>query len=153
MNLLPNRLRKGAHTTYELWYHFVWIPKYRRPILTGAIRERLQEMLLEICHRLGWEEDSLGIDSDHVHFFLGAAPRWSPATIANRLRSETGKRLFREFPELRQQFRHGPLWARGYFVSTVSDARLTDKIRAYIGRHGTVTSLEPVRPSDQLSLF
>ena len=153
MNNYPNRLRQGAHTTYELGYHFVWIPKYRHPVLTGAIRERLHEMLQGQCQFLGLEWASWAFEPDHVHLFLGAPPRWSPAEVAHRLKKETGPQLLAEFPHLRQQFRKGALGARGYFVSTVSEARLTDQIRAYLRKQGQLAPLEPVCQSDQLRLF
>src|SRR3989304_9219994 len=114
MNNIPNRLRQGAHTTYDLWYHFVWIPKYRRAVLTGTTRDYLHERLLERCQLLELELDSWAIEPDHVHLFLGAPPRWSPADIARRLKSETGQQLFQEFPHLRQHFRKGQVWGRGY---------------------------------------
>jgi REP element-mobilizing transposase RayT len=28
-------LESGTHTRYELKYHFVWCPKYRRVVLSG----------------------------------------------------------------------------------------------------------------------
>ena len=153
MNNHPNLLRRGAHTTYERGYHFVWIPKYRRPVLTGAVRERLHEMLQGQCQFLGLELDSWALEPDHVHLFLGAPPCWSPADIAQRLKSATGQQLRTEFPHLRHQLRKDQLWARGYFVSSVSEARLTDNIRTYIRRQGHLAPLEPVPRSDQLCLF
>ena len=153
MNNYPNRLRQGAHTTYELWYHFVWIPKYRHQVLTGATRDCLHERLLERCQLLELEVDSMAIEPDHVHLFLGAPPRWSPADIAYHLKKATGQELLAEFPALRQQLWKGAFWARGYFVSTVGETRLSDQIRAYIRKQGQLAPLEPVRPRDQLRLF
>ena len=153
MNNIPNRLRQGAHTTYDLWYHFVWIPKYRRSVLTGATRDYLHERLLERCQLLELEIDSMAIEPDHVHLFLGAPPRWSPADIAYHLKKATGQELMAEFPALRHQFGQGALWARGYFVSTVGEDRVSDQIRAYIHKQGQLAPREPVRQSDQLSLF
>ena len=153
MNNSPNRLRQGAHTTYDLWYHFIWIPKYRRPVLTGATRDRLHEKLIGVCQPLGLAVDSLAIEPDHVPLFLGAPPRWSPADLAHRLKKETGQELWAECPSLRHQFRKGALWARGYFGSTVREARRTDQIRAYLRKHGPLAPLEPVRQRDPLRLF
>ena len=39
--------RKTRHSTYNLNYHFVWIPKYRRPILMGEVRIDLEALLAE----------------------------------------------------------------------------------------------------------
>ena len=153
MNNPSHCLRQGAHTTYDLWYHFVWIPKYRHSVLTGTTRDYLHERLLERCQLLEWEIDSMAIEPDHVHLFLGAPPRWSPADIAYHLKKATGQELMAEFPTLRHQFRKGALWARGYFVSSAGENRVSDQIRAYIHKQGQLAPLEAVRQSDQLSLF
>ena len=41
--------RKSSHTTYQLNYHFVFIPKYRKPVLRGDVALRLRELIREIC--------------------------------------------------------------------------------------------------------
>ena len=38
--------QSGAHCRYNLKYHIVWIPKYRRSFLSGEIAARLKEVLL-----------------------------------------------------------------------------------------------------------
>ncbi|MCK5132639.1 MAG: transposase [Candidatus Sabulitectum sp.] len=34
---------------YRLHYHFVFIPKYRRPVLRNEVGNRLRELIREIC--------------------------------------------------------------------------------------------------------
>src|SRR3989304_1377634 len=99
------RIRKGAHTVYELWYHFVWIPKYRKGILTGDIAERAREIVAGLSQIYGYELDRIAVEPDHVHVFLGAPPRSSPASIAQNLKGPSGQQLFGEFPHLRQELR------------------------------------------------
>jgi len=141
------RIRKGAHTVYELWYHFVWIPKYRKGILTGDIAERAREIVTGLCQLYGYELDRIAVEPDHVHVCVGAPPRCSPASIARNLKSASGQELFGEFPQLRRELRTGKLWARGYFVSSVSETRVLGAIQAYIERQG-----QPRQASGQLSL-
>ena len=31
----------GGHTKHRLRFHLVWVPKYRRRVLTGALAQRL----------------------------------------------------------------------------------------------------------------
>ncbi|WP_198011279.1 transposase, partial [Thermococcus sp. PK] len=35
------RIKRTRHAKHFITYHFVWIPKYRRDILTGKVVERL----------------------------------------------------------------------------------------------------------------
>ena len=40
-------VKSTRHAKYELYYHIVFVPKYRRSHLTGKTKERLQP--LELC--------------------------------------------------------------------------------------------------------
>ena len=131
-----SRLRKGAHTTYELWYHLVWIPKYRKGVLTGKVGQRAEEIIRGLCQVKGYELDRLAVEADHVHVFLGAPPRCSPASLAESLKGPSGQQLFAEFPHLRRELRKGKFWGRVYFVSPVSEGRLTKAVRSYLERQG-----------------
>ncbi|MEW6558520.1 MAG: transposase, partial [Elusimicrobiota bacterium] len=44
-------LKRASHAVYELKYHFVWIPKYRRVVLDDKIAERLKEIFQGIAER------------------------------------------------------------------------------------------------------
>ena len=41
--------RTGSHSRFDIKYHFVWITKYRKPILTGEVGVRLRELVREVC--------------------------------------------------------------------------------------------------------
>ena len=43
--------QSGAHCRYNLKYHIVWIPKYRRSFLSGKIAVRTKEVLYEIARQ------------------------------------------------------------------------------------------------------
>ncbi|HII67675.1 MAG TPA: IS200/IS605-like element ISTsi3 family transposase [Thermococcaceae archaeon] len=114
------------HVKHFLAYHFVWIPKYRRDILTGKVAERLKQMLKEFAGEIGCEVISLEVMPDHVHVFLRAKPDLAPARIINHLKGKSARKLLQEFPELRTKTAHGRLWSRSYFVA--SAGYITDEI-------------------------
>ena len=41
--------RRAAHTVYALHYHFVFITKYRKPVLRGDVGTEVRELIREIC--------------------------------------------------------------------------------------------------------
>ena len=57
---------------YDLKYHVVWIPKYRKLILKGCVAEGLKEIFEGIAERYEMEIDTLEVMPDHVHLFLMA---------------------------------------------------------------------------------
>lgn len=98
-----------------LRYHFVFVPKRRRKILTGPLAERLRVLLSEKTAELGWQIIALEIMPDHVHLFISVDPTVAPNQVAHRLKGYTSFVLRKEFPNL---IRLPALWTRSYFVST-----------------------------------
>jgi REP element-mobilizing transposase RayT len=49
----------GAHTKHRMLYHIVWIPKYRKRVLQGALSERLMELLRECAEVNRWNIEEL----------------------------------------------------------------------------------------------
>jgi len=83
--------------------HFVFVPKYRKTVLIGRIRDRLEELIKEQCEEFGFEIISLEIMPDHVHLFISAPPKFAPCEIARLIKGYTARFLFKEFPELRRE--------------------------------------------------
>jgi len=71
-------LKRTSHAVYEIKYHIVWIPKYRKGILNAPMQERLKEIFYEIAQQYEFEIDQLEVMPDHVHVFVSAPPRYSP---------------------------------------------------------------------------
>ena len=109
-------IKRTRHAAYNINYHFVWIPKYRRKALTGDIPQRLTELLHEKAQELGGEILNLTVQPDHVHLFCSFPPTLSPHQIMHRLKGYTAFMLRREFPHLKSRLPN--MWTRSYFVGT-----------------------------------
>ena len=86
---------RTRYTHYSIAYHLVWIPKYRRKILVGEVEAETKKLITECCKRHQLKLLALETDIDHVHAFICAPPRFSPANIANLLKGYTS-RFFRQ---------------------------------------------------------
>ena len=128
-------LRRSKHSVYDLKYHFVWIPKYRKKILTPEVAEYAKEVFQRIGEEYDMIIDTLEVVEDHVHIVLEAPPRLSPARIVLILNSISAREMFRRYPHLRRQLWGGKLWSDGYFVRAVGDEVTGDVIRRYIKYH------------------
>ncbi len=113
----------------------VWIPKYRKMILKGDLAKRLKVVFQEIAERYEFEIDTMEVKDDHVHLFLSAPPRYSPARVVQVIKSISAKMVFREFPEVKKELWGGEFWSDGYFVRSVGDKVTSDLIRRYIKYH------------------
>lgn len=122
---------KTRWTHYQIAYHFVWIPKYRRKVLTGAVEKELKSLIFECASKYEWTILALETDLDHVHCFVSAPPRWSPALIANHLKGYTSKFLREKFPDLKRKCGKEQLWTQAYYVGTAGSVS-QEVIRRYI---------------------
>ena len=120
--------RKGSHTVYQLHYHFVFIPKYRKPVLRGEIGTRLRDLIREICKAHDIEIVKGHIRPDHVHLLLDVPPTMAPSRVMQAIKGKTSHRLLRDFRTLNRAFWGRHLWARGFFVA--SSGNVTDEVLA-----------------------
>ena len=100
---------KNSGAVFSLKYHLVWCPKYRRPVLEGAIEKRLREVLEDVRAEHGWTIHALEVMPDHVHLFIESDPIYSVAEIVNRLKGASSRILRSEFHALRSRL--PTLWA------------------------------------------
>lgn len=117
-------VKRGAHTVWSLNYHFMFVPKYRKRVLVGKIRDRLERLIREQCEKYRFEMLSLEIMPDHIRLFVSASPRFAPCEIVRLIKGYTARILFKEFPELKKELWGGEFWAKSY----------------YVGSHGNVSS-------------
>ena len=123
--------RKGSHSVYLLHYHFVFIPKYRKPVLRGEVGRRVRELIIEICQAKDIQILQGHVRPDHVHLLVSVPPTLAPSKVMQAIKGKTAHRLFQDFRTLRKQFWGRHFWARGYFVAT--SGNVTDEvIKQYI---------------------
>jgi len=108
--------KRTRHAAYNINFHFVWIPKYRRPILVGPVATRLDQLIHAKTAELGGEVLNLTIQPDHVHLFCTFPPTIAPYQIMHGIKGYTAHELREEFPYLKSRLPN--LWTRSYYVGT-----------------------------------
>ena len=124
-----SRYRRTAGAVYNLHYHLVWCPKYRRPVLTDAVETRLKELLAEKAAAMDVQIEALEVVPDHVHLLVAAPPTDAPQHLANQFKGYTSRVLRQEYPHLRKRL--PTLWSRSYYVGSAGHVS-TETIEQYI---------------------
>jgi putative transposase len=120
---------KTRHAVYNINYHFVWCPKYRRSVLTGTIGDCLVKMIPQLVQDLGGATLELVVRPDHVHLFSSFPPTIAPYQIMHRIKGATSHYLREQFPQLKSRL--PSLWTRSYYVGTAGNVS-SETIRKYI---------------------
>lgn len=132
--VIDTRYRVSAGAVYTLKYHFVWCPKYRKPVLVGKVDKRLRELLYQKAKELEAEIHALEIMPDHVHLLVESDPRLAPAHIAAQFKGFTSHELRSEFSWLRSQL--PSMWSRSYYVGSIGTVS-ESTVKRYIANQKT----------------
>ncbi len=129
--MTPLYYRTGAHTKYDLKVHLVWVPKYRKRVLTGQVATRVRNIIRSIAAEHEARIISGKVACDHVHIFISYRANQNVSKLVQYFKGTSSRILLQEFAHLRKTFWGRHFWARGYYA--VSSGNITgDIIQKYI---------------------
>lgn len=115
-------VRSNNNVVYRCAYHVVWCPKYRRPVIEGAVGERLKQIIREVCAERECNLIELETMPDHVHLLVECDPQYGIHRLVKQIKGRSSRVLRQEFDSLRSRL--PTLWTNSYFVATVGGAPL-----------------------------
>jgi len=123
----------NRHSCFLLQYHMVFVTKYRKPCLTGEVKEMVYSIIRETFEERKLQILEINGEADHIHILYEADPFTAPGELANVLKTRTSRLVRKKYGEtLLKPFYWKPLfWSDSYFVSTVSENSLAN-VKAYI---------------------
>jgi putative transposase len=127
--------RKGSHSVFDITYHFVWITKYRYPVLKGDFAIRIRDIIREVCTACDVKILKGVVSKDHIHLLVSCPPTIAPSKLVQMMKGKSSFKVQQEFLEIRKRYWGQHIWGRGYFCATAGT--ITDEmIKVYIDHHG-----------------
>ena len=111
--------KRDEHRVHLIVYHLIWIPKRRKPVLTGRIAADCRQLIERKCDEKGWELLDLAIQPDHVHLCVRVWPTDSAADVEKDCKGLTAHELRQKYPDVLKKL--PSLWTRSYFASTAGN--------------------------------
>ena len=124
-----DRWVRSRTAVYNLAYHIIWCPKYRRKVLVGDVEDELRRLLLAKAKELGCDIETLEIMPDHVHMFVRTPPTIGVHFLIQQLKGSTARGLRKRFHSL--MTRLPSMWTRSYYAESVGHIS-EDTIKRYI---------------------
>lgn len=125
-----NDIQCLSHTKWECKFHIVWIPKSRRKMFYGQLRQNLGKVL----HSLARQKESRVLEGhlqpDHVHMLISIPPKHAVSHVVGYMKGKSAIHIARTYLGQRKNYTGMSFWARGYFVSTVGADEAV--VRSYI---------------------
>ena len=122
----------AVHARFYHRFHVVWVIKYRFKFLHGLMCERIREIIVQTCAKMGVHIVQGVLGRDHVHMFLSIPPKLVLSNAMQRIKGRSSRRIQMESPELRKCYWGRRFWARGYFSPTYGNVT-DDIITQYLG--------------------
>ena len=108
-----------SHTRWKCQYHIVFIPKYRKKVLYGKVREDVREIISTLCKYKSVEIIAGAVCIDHVHLSVAIPPKFSVSDFMGYLKGKSSLMIFDRFANLKYRYGNRKFWCRGYYVDTV----------------------------------
>ncbi len=125
-----DRYKSLSHSVWECKYHVVFIPKYRRKILYGGLRNFLGDVFRRLAEQKESRIEEGHLMADHVHMMISIPPKYAVSQVIGYIKGKSAIHVARVYGERKRNFVGQSFWARGYFVSTIG--RDEEVIREYI---------------------
>ena len=117
MYMAKQRYKISAGCVYNINYHIVWCPKYRKPVLIDAVAKDLDILLKQKASQVDMKIEALEIMPDHVHLFVSSIPTLPIHYIVQQLKGFTSHELRGKYEHLRKKL--PTLWSRSYYAGTI----------------------------------
>jgi putative transposase len=113
-------IRQSAHGAYHHQYHIVWIPKYRKRVLKGDLKQFVEQRLQDIStYHPEVEIEKYSIQLDHVHLIIVIPPKYAVSAIVGKIKANTSRAIRKEFEWIKKIYWRNEFWSPGFFSSTV----------------------------------
>ena len=108
-----------SHTRWKCQYHIVFIPKYRKKVLYGKVREDVREILNTLCKYKNVEIIAGAVCVDHVHLSVAIPPKLSVSDFMGYLKGKNSLMIFDRHANLNYKYGNRKFWCRRFYVDTV----------------------------------
>ena len=114
------KLQLSAHGAYHHQYPVVWIPTYRKKILTGALKQYVEKGVLDIqTFHPDIDIEPCSIQVDHIHLVMVIPPTYAVSDLVGKMKAHTSRESRQRFPWIRKIYGRNAWWSVGFFSSTV----------------------------------
>ena len=103
----------------------VFVPKYRRKVITERVFQILRAAWEGVCRDFGATLQESNFESDHVHLLIAYPPKVALSVLVNSLKGVSARRLRAEdLSEVRAKLWGAHFWSPSYCVVSCGGAPL-----------------------------
>lgn len=128
-------LDNNNHSVFLMYYHLVFVIKYRRKVITDKISNRLKEIFEYIAPNYNIALQEWNHDKDHVQILFKAQPNSELSKFINAYKSASSRLIKKEYPIIRKCLWKEYFWSRSFCLLTTGGAPI-EIVKRYIESQG-----------------
>jgi putative transposase len=124
--------RTGRHVVFSIQAHLVFVPKYRKRVISPKVFSILKEAWESVCKDFEAELRESGFEHDHVHLLISYPPKVSLSVLVNSLKGVSARRLrSAALPEVQRKLWGAHFWSPSYCAVSCGGAPL-EVVKKYV---------------------
>ena len=128
-------LDSNNHSAFLMWFHLVFVTKYRRKVISDMVSMRLKGIFVSIANGYNISLQEWNHEPDHVHILIRGHPNSNLSKFVNAYKSASSRLVKKEFPEIRNTLWKEYFWSQSFCLLTSGGAPI-EIIREYIRTQG-----------------
>ena len=129
------KLDNNNHSVFLMYYHLVFVVKYRRKVIDDTISDRLKEIFEYIAPNYNIALQEWNHDIDHIHILFKGQPNSELSKFINSYKSASSRLIKKEYPQIRQKLWKEAFWSKSFCLLTTGGAPI-EVIKKYIEKQG-----------------
>ena len=129
------KLDNNNHSVFLMYYHLVFVVKYRRKVIDDTISDRLKEIFEYIAPNYNIALQEWNHDIDHIHVLFKGQPNSELSKFINSYKSASSRLIKKEHPQIRQKLWKEAFWSNSFCLLTTGGAPI-EIIKKYIEKQG-----------------
>ena len=128
-------LDNNNHSVFLMYYHLVFVVKYRRKVINEAISDRLKEIFEYIAPNYNIDLQEWNHDGDHLHILFKGQPNTELSKFINTYKSASSRLVKKEYSQIREKLWKETFWSKSFCLLTTGGAPI-EVIKKYIEKLG-----------------
>ena len=129
------KLDNNNHSVFLMYYHLVFVVKYRRKVIDDVISGRLREIFEYISPNYNIALQEWNHDIDHIHILFKGQPNTELSKFINSYKSASSRLIKKEYPKIKDKLWQEAFWSKSFCLLTSGGAPI-EVIKKYIETQG-----------------
>ncbi|WP_332696850.1 IS200/IS605 family transposase [Halalkalibacter lacteus] len=129
------KLDSNNHSVFLMYYHLVFVVKYRRKVIDDTISDYAKEKFVSLGEKYNITLVEWNHDIDHVHILFKAHPNSELSKFINAYKSASSRVIKKDFPHVRKKLWKEMFWSRSFCLLTTGGSPI-EMVKKYIENQG-----------------